>query len=388
MKPLEGKHILGIIYGTELYGSERGNLAALQSLQRSGARITVGISSRVENGGAVGEAARSLGFDTIAIPFGGPLSGQSMRAYKSYRKRQTKRLHTVSRDIFPALKNLAPTHVLIGSPLAHLYIGIALFRLGKPIIFRMGDAPEEASRVQPHLWRILAWRAKAIVANSHFVKSLVRDQGRRFERKCDVIHNIAPPRLEPMNQETLTRLKASKRPFQCVYVGQLTERKGVYALIEALASLDDPNIGCWFVGGPEEKAKKLAQFQSQLQGHASRTRIEFFGFQPDPRPYLSSADWHMAPSIYDEPFANVTLEAKASGTPSLVSDRGGFPEAVQNGINGLVVTPEVDHIRQAIQQALTMDAGKMGIAAKTSLTTTFSQDGFDAAWAKVILKTA
>ena len=388
MKPLEGKHILGVIYGTKLYGSERGNLAALQSMQRSGARITVGISSRVKNGGAVGEAAKSLGFDTIEIPFGGPLSGPSMRAFKSYRKRQLKRLYTTSRDIFPTLKNLDPTHVLIGSPLAHIYLAIALFRLSKPIIYRMGDAPEAASKIQPHFWRILAWRAKAIVANSHFVKSLVRDQGIQFNRKCEVIHNIAPPRLEPMNQETVARLRASKRPFQCVYVGQLTERKGVYALIEALTSLDDPNIGCWFVGGTEEQAKSLAQFQSQLQGDPSQTHIEFFSFQPDPRPYFSAADWHMAPSIYDEPFANVTLEAKAIGTPSLVSDRGGFPEAVQNGINGLVVTPEVDHIRKAIQQVQNMDASNMGLAAKASLAATFSQAGFDAAWAKVILKTA
>jgi len=168
----------------------------------------------------------------------------------------------------------------------------------------------------------------------------------------------------------------------------LTERKGVYALIEALTSLDDPNIGCWIVGGPEGEATKLVQFQSQLKGHPSRTQIEFFGFQPNPWPYFSAADWHIAPSIYEEPFANVTLEAKASSTPSLVSDRGGFPEAVENGINGLLVTPEADHIRQAIQQAQTMDARKMGIAAKASLTSTFSQDGFDAAWAKVILNTA
>ena len=134
MKPLEGQHILGIIYGTELYGSERGNLAALQSLHRSGARITVGISSRKEGGGAVGDAARRMGYDTLEIPFGGPLSGHSMRAYKSYRKRQFKRLYSVSRDIGPTLRELNPSHVLVGSPLAHIYLAISFFRLGKPII--------------------------------------------------------------------------------------------------------------------------------------------------------------------------------------------------------------------------------------------------------------
>ena len=191
MKPLEGQHILGIIYGTELYGSERGNLAALQSLHRSGARITVGISSRAEGGGAVGDAARRMGFETLEIPFGGPLSGHSMRVYKSYRKRQYRKLWTVSKDILPALRKANPSHILIGSPLAHIYLAIALLRLGKPILYRMGDAPEVNSKVQPHLWRLLAGRAKTIVANSNFVMSLVRDQGRRFERKCAVIHNLS-----------------------------------------------------------------------------------------------------------------------------------------------------------------------------------------------------
>ena len=388
MKPLEGQHILGIIYGTELYGSERGNLAALQSLHRSGARITVGISSRTDGGGAVGDAARRMGFDTLEIPFGGPLSGHSMRAYKSYRKRQFKRLFTISRDLLPDLQRLNPSHIVVGSPLAHIYLAIALFRLGKPILYRMGDAPEVNSKVQPHLWRLLAGRAKAIVANSHFVKSLVRNQGRRFENKCTVIHNIAPDRFGFIDEEKVMRLKTSKRPLQFVYVGQLTERKGDYALIEALDSLDDPNIGCWFVGGPAGEPEKLAQVQSQLQERTSRTCIEFAGFQTDPRPYFHAADWHVAPSIYDEPFANVTLEAKASGTPSLVSDRGGFPEAVEDGVNGLVVTPDVNHIRNAIQHAQTLDAKEMGLSAKASLTSTFSQVGFDAAWAKVILYTA
>lgn len=384
MKPLEGKHILGIIYGTELYGSERGNLAALQSLQRSGARITVGISSRIEHGGAVGEAARSLGFDTIEIPFGAPLSGPSMRTYKSYRKRQLKRLYTISRDISPTLKKLGPTHVLIGSPLAHIYLAIALFRLSKPIIYRMGDAPEVASKLQPHLWRILARRTKIIVANSHFVKSLVREQGRRFDKKCTVIHNIAPDRTTPPTPEKIDALRASKRSLQLVYVGQLTERKGFHELITALVNLDDPGIGCWFVGNPAGEQDLFDHIQSKLKKAASRTHIEFFGFQSDPRPYFSAADWHIAPSIYDEPFANVTLEAKSSATPSMVSNRGGFPEAITDGINGLLLEPSTKHIMAAIKLARTLDADRMGKAAKTSMDTTFSQTGFDSAWAHVI----
>jgi len=44
-KPLEGKRVLAVIYGTELFGSERANLESLQSMQRMGATILVGVSA-------------------------------------------------------------------------------------------------------------------------------------------------------------------------------------------------------------------------------------------------------------------------------------------------------------------------------------------------------
>ena len=44
-KPLEGKRVLAVIHGTELFGSERANLEALQSMQRMGATILVGVSA-------------------------------------------------------------------------------------------------------------------------------------------------------------------------------------------------------------------------------------------------------------------------------------------------------------------------------------------------------
>ena len=387
MKPLEGKHIIGFIYGTELYGSERGNLAALQSMQRSGAKITVGVSSRTERGGGeVGAYAREMGFDTIEVPFGGPLSGPSMRMFKSYRKRQFKKLHTVSRDILPQLKQLNPSHILIGSPLAHIYLALALFRLNKPIIYRMGDAPGLDSKIQPYLWKALAIRSKTIVANSHFVRSLVKQQGRRLDRKCTVIHNIAPNRPEPVDDSLSNRLRSEKRRNQFVYVGQLTERKGVHELLKALVALDDPQIGCWLVGGVVHDPESIARMRAEIEATRTKTRIDFRGFQPDPRPYFAAADWHVAPSTYDEPFANVTLEAKMGSTASIVSNRGGFPEAIEHGVDGFIIEPEASEIAKTILKVQKLDVTTMGRAAFESTQTTFSKTRFDKAWSHVILE--
>ena len=387
MKPLEGKHILGFIYGTELYGSERGNLAALQSMQRNGARITVGVSSRTEGGGGVGEAARSMGFNIFEVPYGGPLSGYSMRVMKSYRKRQYRRLRSVSRDLLPILREINPTHILVGSPLAHAYVAIALFKLGKPILYRMGDAPGKESRIQSLLWHVLAWRSSTIVANSRFVQSLIKNQSLFYARKSQVIHNIAPERAQPISKPLVEQLKQSKRKTQIVYVGQLTKRKGVHELVTALIELNNAELGCWLVGAPAGETEGFKELKKTVQTSQTKTGIEFIGFQPDPRPYYRVADWHIAPSTYEEPFANVTLEAKANGTASIVSSKGGFPESITHGEDGLILEPSTQAIKTAIQTATILNATQFGAAAKQSSETTFSRLPFDQKWVQAILET-
>ncbi|MCR4312319.1 MAG: glycosyltransferase, partial [Candidatus Uhrbacteria bacterium] len=44
----------------------------------------------------------------------------------------------------------------------------------------------------------------------------------------------------------------------------------------------------------------------------------------------------VVPSMWYEPFGLVAVEAMAQSTPVIVSDRGGLPEIVQDGVSGLV----------------------------------------------------
>ena len=53
---------------------------------------------------------------------------------------------------------------------------------------------------------------------------------------------------------------------------------------------------------------------------------------------LRAVDLSLLPS-WDEPFANVMLESMAMGTPLLVSDVGGGPELVEDGVSGRLLPP-------------------------------------------------
>ena len=89
----------------------------------------------------------------------------------------------------------------------------------------------------------------------------------------------------------------------------------------------------------------------------SKTKVDHIGFTTDPRPYFHAADWHTAPSVYEEPNANVVLEALAAETPSIVTPRGGMPENITHGVNGFVLEG-VCHtdIQDRLAQLLDTDA--------------------------------
>ena len=74
-------------------------------------------------------------------------------------------------------------------------------------------------------------------------------------------------------------------------------------------------------------------------------------------------------------------------TASIVSNRGGFPEAIEHGVDGFVIEPEASEISKAMIVVQNLDSTTMGKAAFESTESTFSMTRFDEAWSRVILET-
>lgn len=336
MTGMKGRHLLGVIGGTELLGAERGMIQALFALKEAGARITVGVSGRVEQGGAVGQYCRELGFATFTIPFGSHFAKEWMMRDRHYRKAQVRRLFTNSYLFRDEVVQRQPDALIFGSTLTYAFLAVALRRLKTPVVFRVGDAPIVQSRFQLWLWKSLARRSQAIVCISRFIQAECQPH-LPMGKPVQVIPNVAPLRTTPLNLEELDVLLQSKKPHQGVYVGQITTQKGVPELVEALIALDDPETGCWILGGSEHSRDLEEHLQAKVKASTTRTRIEFKGFMPDPRPHLKAADWHIAPSAYEEPLGNVVQEAKSQGTPSIVTPMGGLPETLTEGQTGWIL---------------------------------------------------
>jgi glycosyltransferase involved in cell wall biosynthesis len=72
-------------------------------------------------------------------------------------------------------------------------------------------------------------------------------------------------------------------------------------------------------------------------------------------------------SSTEEGFSNVLLEGMAMGIPQVATDVGGNPEAIQNGVNGFLVTPQMPEMLAGAWICLLSDGRlrkRMGDAAR------------------------
>jgi glycosyltransferase involved in cell wall biosynthesis len=142
--------------------------------------------------------------------------------------------------------------------------------------------------------------------------------------------------------------------------------KGVPVLLEALAGLlqrDDWQAE--LVGDGDLRAS----YEQQAKALGLEGRVQFLGRMEDLTSFYRGAWVHVLPSTdVSEAFGLVTLEAGASGVPSMVSDLPGMRDALCPGSTGWVV-PAGDHAAwtAALEQALEMsvlEREAMGSAAR------------------------
>ena len=68
--------------------------------------------------------------------------------------------------------------------------------------------------------------------------------------------------------------------------------------------------------------------------------ISFQGFQL-PEDIYQNIDILIVPSLFEEPFGRIVVEANSYDIPVLVSKRGGLPEIIRNGQNGYIFDPDI-----------------------------------------------
>ncbi len=133
-----------------------------------------------------------------------------------------------------------------------------------------------------------------------------------------------------------------KEEFVVLFVGRLVLEKGVEILLESVKKWDK-KISLKIIGsGPlENKVKEAA---------VKFPNVDFIGgVDSNNLPlYYSGSDLLIIPSIHEEGFGRVILEALACGTPVIGARRGAIAEAMDKTVGKIIdISPE--NIRQTVE---------------------------------------
>ena len=124
--------------------------------------------------------------------------------------------------------------------------------------------------------------------------------------------------------------------FTIVSVARLDWAKGYEFSIDALALVRDAGISFIYQIIGDGKYKEAIEFS--VKQHGLDKCVTFVGSVPRNKvtEFLRQADIFLHLAV-EEGFCNAVLEAQAIQLPVVVSDAGGLPENVDDGITGFVV---------------------------------------------------
>jgi glycosyltransferase involved in cell wall biosynthesis len=119
------------------------------------------------------------------------------------------------------------------------------------------------------------------------------------------------------------------------YIGGLTESKGVYELLKSFSAVSGSEFRLLLAGKGD--SAQISSWKSEFDD----SRVEFIGYA-SPSKFYRMVDCVITPSLWEDTFPGVVLEALASGKPVIGSCRGGIPELVRDGQNGFLFDPGED----------------------------------------------
>ncbi len=114
-------------------------------------------------------------------------------------------------------------------------------------------------------------------------------------------------------------------------------RKGTEVLLDALKILkDNDSPVCLRAVGPFETEAYQNEVFAKVETLGIGDMIEWTGFQTNVNEQLAAMDVFVLPSLYGEGLPMVVLEAMANAVPVVASNVEGIPEAVRDGVDGMI----------------------------------------------------
>ncbi|MCC5794348.1 MAG: glycosyltransferase family 4 protein [Chromatiales bacterium] len=302
--------ILHLEAGRHLHGGARQVLALVAGLAEAGVEGSLVATA----GSPVARAAERAGLRVLPVPLGGDLDLAAVgRLFRLLRTEQPSLLHVHSRrgaDFFGAL---------------------AARLAGVPAVLtrRVDDPPP------PLAGPLSGAGYRHLIAISDAVAGALRSAGVPADRISIVRSAVEPADCQAIlpRAQWLARFGLADGAPVLACVAQLIPRKGHRTLLEAWpairASQPDAQL---LVCGSGPLGGEIRARAAGLDG------VTLTGWCEDLRDWIAYCDLLVHPALA-EGLGIAVLEAQAAGVPVVASSAGGLPEAVRDGVTGLLVPP-------------------------------------------------
>lgn len=253
------------------------------------------------------------------------------------RVRREKPAFVVGHDSSALLSQRAAREVgslsVLNQVIGHIEAGIEVFR-------EEGErAPEFAETlVVPPDWivercRIEAVEADRVLVPSEYVRDTLIARGTKPERIAVIPYGVDSERFRPA-------AKPSGQKFRILFVGSLSQRKGIKYLLEAVKRLKLPDAELVLVGRRIGSEAAFAPYDGVFR-HVPHVPYH------EVHRLFAEADLFVYPSLH-EGSAFATYEAMASGLPVVATPNTG--SVVRDKVDGFIVPPrDVEALMERIE---------------------------------------
>ncbi len=186
---------------------------------------------------------------------------------------------------------------------------------------------------------IMGWGKYTIVPSSVIGRRMVEDFGVPLENIRLIPRSVD---LERYNFIGAANRRTGK-DFVVGMVGRIAPIKGHVYFLKAMAQVlrSFPESKAWIVGGISPgKDNYMEELEVWTRRLGLSHVVKFLGLRRDIPKLLSGMDCLVMPSVVEESFGRVIVEAQAVGVPVVATKVGGVVEIIEDGKDGILVEPK------------------------------------------------
>lgn len=211
----------------------------------------------------------------------------------------------------------------------------------------------------------VAMRFKNFVVISNFMRNELIKNGIDSSR----VH------LLPAFVENFTEHKTNDvETLKILFAGQHVISKGLHLLLESVAKMKK-DFSLTILG----EGARTPYFKELAKQYGIDSKVNFVGFVSNVQDYYRACDVVVFPSLWQEPFGLVGIEAMANSIPVVAFDVGGVSDWLKDGFNGIAVEQRNISAFASALDKLACDSAmreKVGENGRTFVAEKFSKEKF------------